>query len=397
MQCVMKKLDITIPEGTRDLIFAEADLQDRLESKFTEIYKKAGFCRIETPVIENYDLISTVNSSIGQENMYKLTDNTGKLVALRPDNTTPMARVAATKLVNSGELQKLYYNQKIYRINGDYSGKRNEILQSGIELIGAPGLKGDILCIMTALEIMRSLGLEYKLEIGHAGFFNSIVGYYNFSDEEDAELRKYVEEKRYVKYHANSGSKLDDRLRTLPQLFGGSEIFEKAREVADGIEEAEASLKYIEKLYSILINAGYGDNIIIDLDIVPKFNYYTGVLFRGYTANAGEPILKGGRYDRLLSTFGRDLPATGFAVNVCATADALIKSGMMPEMRPTDVIIHYDEGSFGIAINRKKWYNDQGLVCELSTFDDINDVYKYAEKMNIKKVENLTSDQGARA
>ncbi len=306
----MKKLDITIPEGTRDLIFAEADLQNRLATKFTDIYKSSGFCRVETPAIENYDLISTVNSSIKQENMYKLTDNTGKLMALRPDNTTPMARVAATKLYNSGKLQKLYYNQKIYRINGDYSGKRNEILQSGIELIGAPGLKGDLLCIMTALEIMKSLGLEYKLEIGHAGFFNSIVESYNLNDEEDAELRRYVEEKRYVRYQKNADSKFDDRLRKLPQLFGGAEIFAEAREIANGIAEAEAALDYVERLYNMLISAGYGEYIMLDLDIVPKFDYYTGVLFRGYIANAGEPVLKGGRYDRLLATFGRDLTDT---------------------------------------------------------------------------------------
>ena len=392
----MNKLDITIPEGTRDLLFAEAELYRRLEQKFTEIYKQSGFSRVDTPTIENYDLIATVNSSIKQENMYKLTDNTGRLMALRPDNTTPMARVVATKLQNAGLPQKLYYNQNIYRINGDYSGKRNQILQSGIELIGAPGLKGDLLCIMTALESLKSLGLKYKLEIGHAGFFNSIIDSYGLSDEKDAELRKIVDAKRYVKYQSGNSGEFDDRIRKLPQLFGGAEIFDKAHEVSAGISEAENALKYVEKLYKILVDAGYGEYIMLDLDIVPKFDYYTGVLFRGYIDQAGEPVLKGGRYDKLLSTFGYDVPATGFAINLCAAADALMKSGMMLDPRPTDVIVHYDENSFEKAVSRKKWYNEQGLICELSVFDSIEKTNNYAKRMNIKKVEIINSEMEAK-
>lgn len=387
----MNKPDITIPEGTRDLLFAEADLYQRLEQKFTAIFEKAGFDRVETPTIENYGLISTVNRSIRQENMYKLTDNTGKLMALRPDNTTPIARVAATKLRNSGLPQKLFYNQNIYRINSDYSGKRNEILQSGIELIGAPGLKADLLCITTALESLRSLGLKYKLEIGHAGFFNSLLNSYGLSDEDDAKLRGYIETKRYVKDQGKRSGLPDERLRKLPQLFGGAEIFTDAETVAAGNDEACAALEYVKKLYNLLIAAGYEEYIMIDLDIVPKFDYYTGVLFRGYIDNAGEPILKGGRYDKLLATFGYDVPATGFAINVCAAADALIKTEKVLTEKTADVILHYDENSFKKAIERKKWYNEQGLVCELSTFDNIEETNNYANRMNIKKVENLTS------
>lgn len=388
----MAKLDITIPEGTRDLLFAEAELYQRLTQSFTAIYERSGFSRVETPTIENYDLISTVNSSIKQENMYKLIDNTGKLMALRPDNTTPIARVAATKLRNAGVPQKLFYNQKIYRINSDYSGKRNEILQSGIELIGATGIKSDILCIMTALEILKSLGLKYKLEIGHAGFFNSVINSSGLTDEENSELRKNAEEKRFVRTHGKNASEFEERMRKLPQLFGGAEIFDKAYEVANGIDEAEKSLKYVKRLYELLIKAGYGDEIMIDLDIVPKFDYYTGILFRGYIDNAGEPVLKGGRYDKLLSTFGFDVPATGFAINVCAVADALKKSGMMLDSATPDVIVHFNESNLKYAMNRKKWYTEQGLICELSVFDSIEETNKYAKIMNIKKVENLTSE-----
>ncbi len=390
----MNNLNITIPEGTRDLLYAEAELYRQLTESFNNIYEQSGFSRIETPIIENYDLISSVNRSIVQEKLYKMTDNNGRLVVLRPDNTTPIARVAATKLRNAPLPQKLYYNQKIYRINSDYSGKRNEILQSGIEIIGATGLRADFLCIMTALETLKSLGLTYKLEIGHAGFFNALMDAYDFNDSESSEIKKYVESKHYSKFNGDT-IKLDEKLAKLPLLFGGEEVFAEAAEIAAENQTALEYLNYTKSLYNLLINAGYSDCIIMDLGMVPKFDYYTGVMLRGYVDKAGEPVLKGGRYDSLLSKFDYAAPAIGFAINVCTAADAVIKDGRLPSLHGIDVIVHYDDSKIKDAISRKIWYNSQGLKCELSIFDTVEETYNYANNMNIPKVENLTAEGSA--
>lgn len=388
----MYKLNKTIPEGTRDLLYAEVQLYDRITDSLTKIYELSGFKKIQTPVVENYDLIATVNPSVEQENLYKLTDNTGRLLAIRPDNTTPIARVAATKLRNETLPQKLYYNQNIYRINGDYSGKRNEILQSGIELIGAVGLKADLLCIITALEALKSLNLKCKLEIGHVGFFNALLNELNLDEDEALMVRNFVESKNFVSLNMYEKNLQIEKIRRLPLLFGNDEVLLEAYRLAGENKEAVEALDYVKKLYQLLVDAGYGEYIMIDMGIVHKFDYYTGAVFRGYIENAGEPVLKGGRYDRLLANFEYDVPATGFAINVCAVADAFIKTSSLPELHKSDAIVHYDEKTFGAAIKVKKMYSEKNMICELSAFESREETYKYAAETNIPEVIDLTAE-----
>lgn len=392
----MNYLNKNTPEGTRDLLYSEAELYDDLTRLFSKNYEMSGFRKVETPVIENYDLITAIDRSINQENLYKLTDNTGHLLALRPDNTTPIARIAATKLRNAELPQKLYYNQNIYRINTDYSGKRNEILQSGIELIGESGLKADLLCIMTALEALKSLGLKCKLEIGHVGFFNALLKELDLDDEEAATVRNFVEMKNFVSLNMFDKNLQNEKIRKLPLLYGGNEVFEEAAELASGNRDANDALDYVKKVYDMLDNAGYADEIMVDMGIVHKFDYYTGIVFRGYIEGAGEPVLKGGRYDNLISAFGYDLPATGFAINVCAVADAIMKQRGFRKKESSKVIVHYDESTFRTAIKIKEEFMRENISCELSCFETSEEMNKYAEKMNISRVIDLTSGDAGR-
>ena len=391
----MSKLNKNIPEGTRDLLYSEADLYEKVTSDFTKIYESAGFGRVVTPAIENYDLIAAINRSIQQENLYKLTDNTGHLLVIRPDNTTPIARVAATKLKNAPLPQKLYYNQSIYRINSENSGKRNEILQSGIELVGAGGLKSDLLCIMTALETLKCLNLNFKLEIGHVGYFNALLSELNLSEDEAITVRSFVEAKNFVSLNMFDKNLQNEKIRKLPLLYGNEEVFAEAEKLAEGNADAIAALDYVRALYDLLVSAGYGDDIMIDMGIVHKFDYYTGLVFRGYIDNAGEPVLKGGRYDKLLDSFDFDTPATGFAINVCAVVDSLIKAGNLPAMRHADAIVHYDDATFAAAINVRNSYLERGLLCELSVFETVEETHNYADSMNIPEAIDLTKEAKA--
>ena len=392
----MNYLNKNTPEGTRDLLYSEAELYDDLTRLFSKNYEMSGFRKVETPVIENNDLITAIDRSINQENLYKLTDNTGHLLALRPDNTTPIARIAATKLRNAELPQKLYYNQNIYRINTDYSGKRNEILQSGIELIGESGLKADLLCIMTALEALKSLGLKCKLEIGHVGFFNALLKELDLDDEEAATVRNFVEMKNFVSLNMFDKNLQNEKIRKLPLLYGGNEVFEEAAELASGNRDANDALDYVKKVYDLLDSAGYAEKIMVDMGIVHKFDYYTGIVFRGYIEGAGEPVLKGGRYDNLISAFGYDLPATGFAINVCAVADAIMKQRGVSNKENSKVIVHYDENTFRTAIKIKEEFMRENISCELSCFETSEEMNKYAEKMNISRVIDLTSGDAGR-
>ena len=119
----MYKLKINIPDGMRDMIYDEAVLESEITEKLESVYKNEGFAKVTTPILEYYDAFNFVGQPLPQENMYKLTDNAGRLLVLRPDCTTPIARVAATKLKDMPLPIKLSYSQNVYRINLGYSGK----------------------------------------------------------------------------------------------------------------------------------------------------------------------------------------------------------------------------------------------------------------------------------
>jgi len=386
----MKKYSKNIPDGTSDIIFDKALYIKKAVDGFRKIYEELGYREIITPTIEYYDVFDFTCQPIVQEMMYKFSDNNGRLLVLRPDGTTPISRVVSTKLREEEKPIKIFYNQNVFRINTDYSGKKNEQSQSGIEIIGVDGLKADILYIETALQVLKSTGLNFKLEIGHMGFYKAIVDSLNLSDKDKETIRLYIESKNTNEIRLdvvdveNSPEKIYDIIRIIPQLFGSYEVIDKARILAGGNEEALAALDYLYKLYNVFDKAGYSENIIIDLGIVHEIDYYTGCVISGYVEGIGENVLSGGRYNNLIANFGIDLPATGFAVNVNLIAKALENAGMICETPKADEIIHYSVNNYCAVIKYIK--NNKDKKIEISCFDELSDTMAYAKKNGIDKI-----------
>lgn len=363
-----------VPEGTRDITFGEAKLFRDLETSLTELYTARGFSEIMTPAIEYYDVFEA-GSTLSQEQMYKLTSLDGRLLVLRADNTTPIARVAATKF-ESGTPVKLFYHQKVYRLSEGHKGRKSEMMQSGVEILGASGIHSDLLCLITAIETLSKLG-DYKLELGHVGFYNALIAELDLDPEQADKLRRLVEAKDANKI------KDYDKIKKIPFLFGGEEVFAEARELAKGNTEAGNALTYLEKLYSALCEAGYKDKIMIDLGIVHAFDYYTGTVFKGYMADAGEPVLAGGRYDTLVSRFDKDIPATGFGVNISEVADTLmrVRKDRACESEQKELVC-FDTVSLGEAMA----YVSETKGAELSPLATKGDNMEYAKGKGYAKL-----------
>ena len=205
------------------------------------------------------------------------------------------------------------------------------------------------------------------------------------------DVRSFVEAKNFVSLNMFDKNLQNDVIRKLPLLYGNEEVFAEAETLAGDNAEALAALDYVRELYTTLCGAGYGEYIMVDMSMVHKFDYYTGTVIRGYIDHAGEPVLKGGRYDKLLEKFDYDVPATGFAINVCAVADALIKSGKLPAEKHSYAVIFYDTDSLNAAIELMNSYRERGLTCELSAFETLAETEEYAKAMNIETVIDLTS------
>ena len=364
-----------VPNGTRDIMFGEAKLFRSLENRLTELYESRGFSEIMTPAIEYYDVFDA-GSTLAQEQMYKLTAPDGRLLVLRADNTTPIARVAATKFEN-GTPVKLFYHQKVYRLSEGYKGRKSEIMQSGVEILGASGIHGDLICMITAIETLSAFGGNFKLELGHVGYYNALVSELSLDTEQADRIRRLVE--------AKDANKIADygKIKQIPFLFGGEEVFAQAEELAGDNTEAHNALAYLKKLYTALCDAGYKDNIVIDLGIVHALDYYTGAVFKGYMAGAGEPVLAGGRYDTLVARFDKDISATGFGVNMSEVADTIIRENKCTDCQSEEKeIVCFDTASLGAAA---KYVSDTENA-ELSPLGTKRETLEYAEKAGFSKL-----------
>ena len=312
---------VNTPEGTRDRLFAECQERRQVQDRLTRLFRQRGFLEVSTPETEYYDLFALSGSAIPQERMIKVWDGEGKFCVMRPDSTTPIARVAATKLKAVPLPQRLYYSQTVYRAGPAHNGGSREIPQCGVELIGAAGKKADVEIIAAAIDSLRVCGApKFHVELGHAGYFRELAGRLGLGEGETEEMRALIEGKNFAALTAFLAPWRDHpacaALERLGRLFGGREVLGQAERLAG----KTPAVDYLAALYDELAAAGYGPYVRFDLGMVHQIDYYTGVVFRGYVEGAGDAVLSGGRYDTLMGDFGRNAPATGFAVDVDAVA-----------------------------------------------------------------------------
>ena len=355
------KLTINTPEGTRDRLFSECQERRQVQQRLTRLFRQRGYLEVSTPETEYYDLFALSGSDIPQERMISVSDPSGKFCVMRPDSTTPIARVAATKLSAVPLPQRLYYDQTVYRANPAHTGGSREIPQCGVELIGARGMKADLEIIVTAVDALRSCGApRFHVELGHAGFFRDLAGRLELDEATVERMRALIEGKKFAALNAflapYSGNTATAALNRLSRLFGGEEVLAEAEQLAGRTEAVD----YLRALYAELDAAGYGSYIRFDLGMVHQIDYYTGVVFRGYVEGAGEAVLSGGRYDHLVEVFGREAQATGFAVDVDAVARTLPETAL-PVL---DCVVHYEPGYLARALEAVD--SRPAGTCELS-------------------------------
>ncbi|KAA8668681.1 ATP phosphoribosyltransferase regulatory subunit [Clostridium sp. HV4-5-A1G] len=380
-----------IPDGTKDILFEECSKKIDIENILRKTYVSSGFMEVKSPTLEFYDTFNGNNSILPQEKIYKLIDSQGRILALRADMTTPIARIAGTKLREVAHPLRLCYNSNVYRANESLKGKNSEITQSGIEIIGTDNTAADAEVIITGIVCLLNCGLKnFKVEIGHAKLFKALVDQLNIDDVEREKLRKSIDMKNFTALnevlHTNEDKFNEDSfniLSELPRLFGGIETIERAYELTDNKNALEC-LGDIGKVYEIVKSIGLQEYLSVDLGMVHHIDYYTGIIFRGYTHGFGGNILSGGRYDNLVGQFGDDEPATGFAIDVDGVIAALKYNEIFYGKVYEKVLVHYDKKDFKKAYKKAQELRRSGIIAEMSLFDDENKAVEYADKNNMK-------------
>jgi ATP phosphoribosyltransferase regulatory subunit len=310
-----------IPKGLRDLLPDDVKTKRSIENKAGKTFRSYGYEEVITPAFEFLEVIETGTGRNIREDLFLFMDREGGILSLRPEITVSIARLAATHLQDAVLPQRLFYNANVFRHVQPQIAQYREFWQMGIELLGASGVWADAEVITVAVNTLREMGLQdFKISLNQIAIFNSLLDDSGIKSEDKQRIRFLLECKDLVELsNVLDGLDIDERLKetlaSLPVLHGELEVLERIPYV-ESDRNASLAVEELRKVYDALKICGVIDNIVIDMGVLRGMDYYTGIVFEGYSPQLGYGLLGGGRYDRLMSQFGFPCPATGFAVGM---------------------------------------------------------------------------------
>ena len=306
----------------RYYIGAEARLRRTIEDAAMSVFEGWSYEEVITPSVDYYDLFEQGMGPAEAQRGFRFTDSDGRLLALRPDVTSSVARVVATLLADRPRPLRFCYAAPVFRQQPQSHAEwRRENTQLGCELIGAGGKEADLEVLRLAAEILARLNLQssYCITINNVEFFNGVAAELNLDTPARERLRRLIDTReaaeleRFVK---------DPAFAQLTRLTGKREVIQAARRLVQN-ERSVAALQSLEDLWSEIESLGLQDSFEIDLGDVPSLDYYTGLSLKIFVHGAGASIGRGGRYDGLTGNFGRAEPAVGFVLNLDALTEVV--------------------------------------------------------------------------
>ncbi|HYN87424.1 MAG TPA: ATP phosphoribosyltransferase regulatory subunit, partial [Ardenticatenaceae bacterium] len=311
-----------LPPGVKDLVGAPARRLVRLSAVLHGLFERWGYNPVLPPIFEYYDNIVAGYGDDHVADLYRFVDPEGQLLALRPDLTISIARIAATKLGGGVVPVRLGYVAPVFRYVEPQAGRQREFWQAGVELIGADSADADaevIALLVAALGDALELP-EFQVNLGHMGYVRALLAEAQLSDQQRDVLRRAIDRKnspvldRELATVSLPGN-VREALTALPNLWGGAETLAQAARLTP-TDGAAAAIRRLTDVYERLQAYGVGHRITVDLGEVRGMDYYTGVTFEVFAPGSGYAIASGGRYDDLLTRFGSDWPAVGYAIQL---------------------------------------------------------------------------------
>ncbi|WP_046174368.1 ATP phosphoribosyltransferase regulatory subunit [Domibacillus indicus] len=315
------------PVGMRDTLPHIYETKRKLKEAAEGAMRSWGYRFIETPALEYSETVGEASAILDRQ-LFKLLDQQGNTLVLRPDMTAPIARVAAAKLLKERVPLRLAYSANVYRAQQREGGRAAEFEQIGVEMIGDDTISADAEVIALLVSVMKQAGLEkFQISLGHIRFTDELFRQILGTEERSEQLRRFLYEKNYVGYREHVKnlplSSIDkQRLLQFLSLSGSINCLDEAAKLVEGSAGAEA-LDELKTVFSRLQEYGVDQYVTFDLPLVSHMSYYTGLLFEVYADGVGAPVGNGGRYDDLLEKFGRPAGATGFGLRVDFLLEAL--------------------------------------------------------------------------
>lgn len=396
---MMEKL-LHTPEGVRDIYDNECKKKRKVLAKMHHALSLYSYNDIETPTFEFFDIFNQDKGSATSNEMYKFFDRENNTLVLRPDMTPSIARCVA-KYYNDEELPiRLCYQGKTFMNTHNHQGKLNEITQLGAELINDDSSAADAEVIATVIDCFLATGLkEFQIEIGEVDFFKGILEDTQLDDQTIDEIRELIHNRNFFGLEIlikelDLSEDVKHVLLCFDQLFGGLEMLDRAKKLVSNQTSIEAITR-LEKVYKALSYSGYEQYISFDFSLLSRYEYYTGIVFRGYTYGTGDAVVKGGRYNNLLNQYGKDAPAIGFAFYIDDLMMAISRQKIQVAIDNSDNIILYNieqqETAIRIANHLRKTDRKVELIRK-SKKKEVSDYAEYGRKNHFSGMFYLTSD-----
>ena len=318
----MKNQLLHTPEGVRDIYNEECEKKLELQDRLHKALKRHGYHSIQTPTFEFFDIFGKEVGTIPSSELYKFFDREGNTLVLRPDITPSIARSAAKYFMDEDMPIRLSYMGNTFINNHSYQGRLKESTQLGAELIGDDTVDADAEMIAMAIDAFKSSGLkDFQISVGHVEFFRGLMEAAGLSEEQEEVIRELIANKNFFGVEeeisdCSMNQNLKELFGMLGTIYDNASSFEEAKTYAADYPRVYKAIRRLEDLDAVLKVYDVDKYVTYEFGMLSSYHYYTGVIFAGYTYGSGEPIVKGGRYDKLLTYFGKDAASIGFAIVV---------------------------------------------------------------------------------
>jgi ATP phosphoribosyltransferase regulatory subunit len=302
------------PSGTRDVLPEEMRELRALMDRMRSVFERANYGEVYTPALEFERTFGREGASITPS--YRLFDEHGNVLVLRSEMTVPIARLVASRYPTAPPPLRFCYFAYAYRGVRPRRGQSREFMQAGVELVGAPGPDGTAEALTVLCDALEAAGLRsFRVGVGDVTLYPALLETFGIepatSERILAELETgdFVGVERELELLDHLSQQDAELLLRVPRIRGGAEVL---ADLDGPLEQAGAGMRTLLSRLTPRV----ADRVIFDLGLVRSLGYYTGPVFEVYDPAHGMPLGSGGRYDELLGSFGRDLPAVGFALDV---------------------------------------------------------------------------------
>lgn len=312
-----------LPHGVADYFWDEAAQRKDLEIRLYELFQRWGYSLVIPPTFEYAETFYARADAHFQTEMYRFPDKDGTLLALRPEMTIPVARLAATRLHDVPAPQRYCYMGSVFRYIEPRAGRQREFFQAGMELIDAPAPEADAEVVALTAAAVEAAEIEtFQLVLGQLGYFHGLMGDLNLPAALGEQLRQAIDrnsEPQLTEFLAQTSLQRPQRM-ALEALSGlrGHDVFAVIQQAEQHClnSRMRSALATLRSICTVLAGYDLLDRAYLDLTEINNLGYYTGLSFEVLTPQTGFSLGGGGRYDTLLNSFGHDKPAVGAALGI---------------------------------------------------------------------------------